>query len=165
MTVMDYRTQDGLADFGFSIEFRPDRGWRVYIIFDSFHQRNNDSYKLPYQSVEDGRRYVDWSPKLGSLGEARTVAALWAELAQRYQRTQEQHALYAKMLERHQRTPTQRKATPAGSDRLNDAVGTDGAVPGHQDGGSVISHPIVAADSLSDYQQSERSGRGLDEVA
>lgn len=141
MTVMDYRTQDGLADCGFSIEFQPDRGWRVYIIFDSFHQDNNGSYKLPYQSVEDGRRYVDWPPKLGSLGEARTVAALWAELTQRYQRTQEQHALYIKMIEHYQRTQGQRKAKSAGSDRLGNVVGTNGTGPHHEDGDSVIPHP------------------------
>jgi hypothetical protein len=116
MTVMDYRTQDGLADYGFSIEFQPEIGWRVYIIFDSFHQDNN-SHKLPYHSAGDGRRYVDWAAKIGSLGEARTVAALWAELAQRYRRTQEQHALYVKMIEHCQRT-RQRKAKSADSDRL-----------------------------------------------
>jgi hypothetical protein len=34
MAVMNYRTQDGCADYGFSIEFEPDKGWRIYIVFD-----------------------------------------------------------------------------------------------------------------------------------
>ena len=74
MTVMDYRTQDGLADYGFSIEFQSDVGWRAYIIFEPFHQGHDDSLKPPYQSIGgDGRRYVDWSPKLDNLGEAKRL--------------------------------------------------------------------------------------------
>ena len=88
MTVMDYRTQDGLADYGFSIEFQPDGGWRVYIIFLPFSYDHDDSPQLPYQSIDhNGRRYVDWSSKLDSLGDAKKVAELWAELIHRYQRT------------------------------------------------------------------------------
>ena len=86
MTVMTYRTQDGLADYGFSIEFKPWTGWRVYVIFSPFHQNLGDSASLPHQSIDDnGRRYVNWSAKLDSLGEARTVAELWAEMIQRYE--------------------------------------------------------------------------------
>jgi hypothetical protein len=85
MTVMTYRTQDGLADYGFSIEFQPWAGWRVYIIFRPFQQDLDDSADLPHQSIDDsGRRYVNWSAKLDSLGEARTVAELWAEMVHRY---------------------------------------------------------------------------------
>lgn len=38
MVVRDCRMQDGLADYGFSIEFQSDVGWRVYIIFDLPHE-------------------------------------------------------------------------------------------------------------------------------
>lgn len=115
MVAMDYRTRDGLADYGFSIEFQPDVGWRVYIIFEPFQHGHNDSGKLPYQSIDGAkRRYVDWSPKLDSLGEAKTVAGLWAEVAQCYQRSQKQ-----------------RKAAPAGPDRRGDAGGAGGTGPGH----------------------------------
>jgi hypothetical protein len=124
MTVMDYRTRDGLADYGFSIDYEPDRrGWRVYIIFQSFHQGHDGSLPLPYQSIDDeGRRYVDWPEKLNSLGEARIVAALWAEVDQRYQRTQEQRALYVEMIERYQRTQERRRATPAAPAESSDDV-------------------------------------------
>jgi hypothetical protein len=124
MAVMDYRTQDRLADYGFSIEFQSDIGWRVYTIFQPFHHDTDDNPQLPYQSIDrNGRRYVNWSSKLDSLGDAKVVAALWAELIQRYQRTQEQ-----------------RSVTSAGSDRLGDAVGTGGAGPGHQDPDLVTPH-------------------------
>jgi hypothetical protein len=91
MAVMDYRTQDGLADYGFSIEFQSDVGWRVYIIFQPFCLTHDDSAQLLYQSIDrNGRRYVDWAAKLDSLGDAKMVAAVWAELIQRYQPAQEQ---------------------------------------------------------------------------
>ncbi|MCA1697276.1 MAG: hypothetical protein LC749_22595 [Actinobacteria bacterium] len=89
MTVMTYRTQDGFADYGFSIEFQPWTGWRVYIIFRPFHQDHDDSARLPHQAIDDiGRCYVNWSAKVDSLGEARTVAELWAEMIQRYERAE-----------------------------------------------------------------------------
>jgi len=83
MAVMDYRTRDGLADYGFSIEFQPEEGWRVYVIFNPFYE-DSGSLRLPYEAIKNGRRYVDWRAKLDSLGDAKTVAALWAELVQRY---------------------------------------------------------------------------------
>src|SRR5262245_55130181 len=105
MAVLNYRTRDGLGDYGFSIEYQSDIGWRVYIIFQPTYG-GDDSTRLPYHSVDDeGRRYVDWSEKLDTLGDAKTVAALWAELIERYQRTQEQ-----------------RGATPAGPERLDDSA-------------------------------------------
>ena len=116
MAVMDYQTRDGLTYYGFSIDFEPGIGWRVYIIFQPFHQGYEDSLQLPYQARDNtGRRYVDWSEKIDNLADAKTVAALWAEVAQRYQRTQEQHALYVKLIEHYQRTREQRRATPVDS--------------------------------------------------
>lgn len=156
MAVMGYRTQDGLADYGFSIDFLPRIGWRVYIVFQPFHQSDDDSLRLPYQAIDDdGRRYVDWSEKIDSLGDAKTVAALWAELVQSYRRTQEQKALYAELMERYRRTQERRRATPADPDRLGgDAVDAGAAGPGHQDGGPVIPQPRASAESFNDLQES-----------
>lgn len=133
MAVMDYKTRGGFAEYGFSIEFQPNVGWRVYIIFEPFRQNRNDSRGLPYESVDrDGRRYVDWPSKLDGLGEAKTVAALWAERAERYQRTEEQRALYVELFERYERTQKERRATPAGSDCLDAAVAAGEAGTGYQ---------------------------------
>jgi len=91
MAVMDYQTRDGLADYGFSIEHRPEVGWRAYVIFLPIDMTRDGTVLLPYQSVDhDGRPYIDWSGKIASLGEARTVAALWAELMQRYRTSHEE---------------------------------------------------------------------------
>lgn len=85
MAVMDYRTQDGLANYGFSIEHEDKSGWRVYIAFQPFCRTVDDDLDLPHQAVDcNGRRYINWPAKLDSLGDAKTVAALWAELIQSY---------------------------------------------------------------------------------
>lgn len=89
-----YRTRGRLADYGFSIEFQPDIGWRVYVIFQTFHHDDNGSLHLPYRSIgHNGRRYIDWPGKLNGLGEAKTVAGLWVELIQHYLRIQERNAV------------------------------------------------------------------------
>lgn len=91
MAVMRYQTQDGFVDYGFAMEFQSDVGWRVYIIFQPLCQGNDDCLHLPYQAIDcNGRCYVNWSSRLDSLGDAQTVAALWAELVQGYQRIQKQ---------------------------------------------------------------------------
>ncbi|MDT7711601.1 MAG: hypothetical protein QOG46_290 [Pseudonocardiales bacterium] len=57
-----------------------------------FLPRFRDHYRcsrFPYQSIDrDGRRYVDWSAKIETLGEARVVAELWAELTRCHQHTE-----------------------------------------------------------------------------
>ena len=64
MAVMDYRAQDGLADYGGSIEFRLDIGWRVCTIFEPFRQDHDDSLESAYQPIDgDGRRYVRPTPR------------------------------------------------------------------------------------------------------
>jgi hypothetical protein len=112
MAVMHYQTRDGLAHYGFSIEYQPDIGWRAYIIFDPSCAGIDDIPQLPYQSIDvDKRRYVDWLSPLNSLGDAKIVAELWAELTYRYQRAHEKHDLYVKLFEQHRQTREQRETT------------------------------------------------------
>jgi hypothetical protein len=95
MVVMDYRTQDGLAQYGFSIEFQPDEGWRVYVIFDPFRKGQCGLPQSPYEALDnDGRCYVGWRSKLDNLADARKVAEIWAELVQGDQRAQQERDLY-----------------------------------------------------------------------
>jgi hypothetical protein len=131
MTVMDYRTRDGLADYGFSIEFQPDVGWRVYIIFQPFQQSHEDSRDLPYQSTDDkGRCFVDWPGKLASLGEAKTVAGLWAELAERHLRIQQQNALYVQLIEHYWHAQKHKKTTRSKPGYLGGTGSSD--LPDHE---------------------------------
>ena len=157
MTVMEYRTRDGLADFGFSIEFQPDRGWRVYIIFEPFYCGDEHTADLPYQSIDpDGRRYVNWHPVLDSLGDAKTVAGIWAELAQRYQHAKKEHALYAGLIRLHHRNQEQKTVTSDCSTRPDDAVGAGETGPAHQAHAPVIPHTQAPAQPYSDPPQRYR---------
>lgn len=156
MAVMVYQTQDGLTNYGFSIDFQPDMGWRVYIIFRPVRQGVDDSSLLPYQAIDDeGRRYVDWSGKIDNLGDARTVAMFWAELVQDYYRAQVKKVLDDELVERYRRDQERRKATPADPGRLDDNAADAGAAsPGRQDLGSVIPHPRASTESSDDLQES-----------
>lgn len=116
MAVMNYRTQDGHADYGFSIEFEPDKGWRIYIVFDPAQESEGNNTQLPYQAFDHGRRYVDWPPKLDNLGDARTVAALWAELAQRYHHALEEKMFYIEQARKRQCSQEKRKEKNATKD-------------------------------------------------
>lgn len=163
MTVMNYRTRDGLAGYGFSIEFQSGRGWRVYIIFLPFMHDQDDSLHLPYQSTDDnGRRYVNWSGKIDSLGEAKTVAELWAELVQNYLHTQERIAHYVEVIKQYQHAQEQRRGTSAGQN-LRDAVHTGTPSPEQDDCGPAIHVP--KQQNSEELQQHQGSGRVVDEVA
>jgi hypothetical protein len=150
MVAMDYRTRDGLADYGFSIEPQPDDGWRVYIIFRPFRQAMDDTSKLPYQSIDDiGRHYVDWPARLNSLGEAKTVAGLWVELVEPYRRIQEQKARYVELIERYLQTQEQKMTTLPTRERFDDVPGSSRPNPEQRDCDSAV-HAAAAPESLSD---------------
>jgi hypothetical protein len=158
MAVMAYRTRDGLADYGFSIDYQPGMGWRVFIVFRPFHQSQDGGLLLPYQALDaNNRYYVDWSEKLDSLGDAKTVAALWAELAQGYQRDQDEKARYEELIERFRRDYERKRATSAGLDRLSGSESEGGGAqragePGP--GPAVIPHPRVSAESFTTLPES-----------
>ena len=87
MAVTNYRTQGGLADYGFSIEFKTTVDWRAYIVFQPLNQGNDENPQLPYRATDhDGRSYVNWSARLDNLDDAKTVAALWVEISEHRQR-------------------------------------------------------------------------------
>ncbi|MGH3720475.1 MAG: hypothetical protein ACRDRI_16850 [Pseudonocardiaceae bacterium] len=82
---MNYQTRDGLADYGFSIEHKPAVGWRIYIVFQPLRRSNGDNPQVPYRATDhDGRSYVNWSARLDNLDDAKTVAALWAEISEHH---------------------------------------------------------------------------------
>jgi hypothetical protein len=165
MVVMDYRTRDGLADYGFSIEYISDVGWRAYVIFRPFSHGPDQSQDLPYQAIDDkGRRYVDWLQKLNSLGEAKTVAGLWAELVDHYRRDQAERALYIELIECSLRIREQRRITRDRRDRPNSAV--DAGRPAHgQRDCEVNDHAKARTASCDDPKQSQRSDSVVNEVA
>jgi hypothetical protein len=69
MVVMNRGARNKLADSGISIDSESDRGWRVAIIFQSFHQGDDDSLPLPCRFINgNGCCYGDWPEKHSSLG-------------------------------------------------------------------------------------------------
>ncbi|MGH3853697.1 MAG: hypothetical protein ACRDR6_09375 [Pseudonocardiaceae bacterium] len=86
MAVFFYQTQDGQADYGFSIEYKPKEGWRIYIVFQSLRRGSDENPQFPYRATgEDGRSYVDWSTRLDHLGDAKEVAVFWSEIGGHHQ--------------------------------------------------------------------------------
>jgi hypothetical protein len=136
----------------------------VYIIFQPFQQGRNGNLPLPYESVDDEeRRYVDWPGKLDSLGDAKTVAALWAELAQRDLRARQQHALYVELIERSLHAKEQKKSAAGSLNHVNDTVGV-GEEDGHHGCNSSIS-VIPHAASSAEARQKVGTTYVADEVA
>jgi hypothetical protein len=165
MVAMDYRTRDGLADYGFSIEPQSHDGWRVYIIFRPFRCASNDPLQLPYQSVDNkGRCYVNWPSRLDSLGEAKTVAGLWAELVEPYRRAQEEKALYVELIEGYFHAQEQKMTSVPTQASLGDAAGPHREASEQRDCDPAI-NAAASPESSTDHEKSQRPGRVTDEVA
>lgn len=81
--VIYYRTKEGLADYGFLFDQRPD-GYRIYIIQQpSYEGRADDSHTA--HRLHDGHgAYICWNGKLETESQARHVAARWADGTQSY---------------------------------------------------------------------------------
>lgn len=85
-----YRTRDGRADYGFSIERQADGTYRPYIASQpSYGSRATGAHETHRLSGDSGRKFVCWNRALRSEEEARSVAALWADATQNYIRTGE----------------------------------------------------------------------------
>jgi hypothetical protein len=82
---IQYRTQDGGADYGFSIEQQHDGSFRPYITNQpSYRGRSTDLHATHRHVDESGRAYVCWSTPLESPHEALQVSAAWADATQEY---------------------------------------------------------------------------------
>ena len=82
-----YRTRDGNADYGFSIERLAGGSHRVYITVQPTYASRSTHPRRTHRLVEGGRAYVCWSGPIRTAAEARMVAAAWADATQRYIRT------------------------------------------------------------------------------
>ena len=82
-----YRTKDGLADYKFSFERQSDGNYRAYILELPDYRWRSSSPTTTHRLRDNDRNYICWSQPLWSEAEARTVAALWADLTQEYIKT------------------------------------------------------------------------------
>lgn len=77
-----YRTRDGAADYGFSIE-GPDDDRRIFILNQpSYWDRDESAH--PTHRLGDERKYICWDGKILSLRDALAIAARWADCTQVY---------------------------------------------------------------------------------
>ena len=79
-----YRTKDGQADYGFSIERQGDGSWRAYIERQPSYQGRADDAHSTHRLSDNGRQFVCWDKPLRSEADAKTVCALWADATQQY---------------------------------------------------------------------------------
>jgi hypothetical protein len=80
-----YRTRDGRADYGFSIERQSDGTYRPYIASQpTYGSRSTGAHETHRLTGAGGRKFVCWDRPLHSEEEAKNVAALWADATQAY---------------------------------------------------------------------------------
>lgn len=87
MPTLFYRTSDGRADYRFSFEQQPSGDWLPFILHQPSYRNRDTGCHPTHRLVNDDRYYVCWTDPLGSLAEAKQVAALWADRTQEYIRT------------------------------------------------------------------------------
>jgi hypothetical protein len=82
-----YRTKDGRADYGFSVERQSDGSHRAYITSQPSYQGRDADGHSTHRLSEGGRPYVCWDRPLNSERDTLKVAAEWADRTQDYIRT------------------------------------------------------------------------------
>lgn len=84
-----YRTKDGRADYGFSIERQSSGEYRAYITSQpSYQGREDDGHASHrYTDSRDNRKFICFEGNVKSEADAKKVAAVWADRTQEYIRT------------------------------------------------------------------------------
>lgn len=80
-----YRTSDGLEDYVFTFAYLPD-GWRVYVDRQPGYGSRDSSATTIHRLRDAQGYYVCWEGHLGTLDQAKGVAAMWADATQNYRR-------------------------------------------------------------------------------
>jgi hypothetical protein len=82
-----YRTKDGQADYGFSLERQSNGEYRAYIQSQPGYQgRSNDAHST-HRYTDGDRRYICYTGTLTTESQAKSVAAIWADNTQTYIKT------------------------------------------------------------------------------
>ena len=82
-----YRTKDGRADYGFSVERQANGAYRSYITNQPGYGGRAEDCHSTHRLTDGSRKYVCWTHELRSEAEAKQVAAMWADATQEYIRT------------------------------------------------------------------------------
>jgi hypothetical protein len=82
---LTYRTQDGEADYEFSMEEQKGGVWRAYIVSQPSYQSRNRSLQATHRLIDGkGRYYVCWNTPVRNVNDLQAIIALWADRTQRY---------------------------------------------------------------------------------
>lgn len=84
-----YRTTDGRADFGFSVEQQNDGSLKAFILSMPSYGSRDTGLHATHRLTDGGRYYICWNSKLYNEGDLRSVIALWSDATQTYIRTGE----------------------------------------------------------------------------
>ena len=80
-----YRALDGVTDFVFTFRWIDAADtWRVFIDAQPNYGARSISAHTTHRLVENGRYCICWAGRIPSIGEAKQVAALWADCTLRY---------------------------------------------------------------------------------
>jgi hypothetical protein len=82
-----YRTKDGRADYGFSIEQQNDGSLRAYIENMPSYGSRDTSLLTTHRLTDGNRHYVCWSKSIYDPEAMKSVVALWSDATQKYIRT------------------------------------------------------------------------------
>ncbi len=82
-----YRTKDGQADYGFSLEEQNDGSLRAYVDSMPSYGSRSTSLHTTHRLPDGGRHYVCWNLKLHDEEDLKKVVAVWSDATQTYIKT------------------------------------------------------------------------------
>lgn len=82
-----YRTKDGRADYGFSLEEQNDGSLRAYVDSMPSYGSRSTSLTTTHRLPDGNRYYVCWSKKIYNEDGLKTVVASWSDKTQEYIKT------------------------------------------------------------------------------
>ena len=86
--VLYYRTSDGTkTDYKFSFERQRNGSWRIYILEQPSYGSRSTGLHATHRLRDGDRKYICWDSRIGTLKEAKQVAALWSDKTQEYIQT------------------------------------------------------------------------------
>lgn len=82
-----YRTKDGQADYGFSLEEQNDGSLRAYVDSMPNYGSRSTSLHTTHRLTDGGRHYICWNRNLYDEEDLKKVVAVWSDATQTYIKT------------------------------------------------------------------------------
>jgi hypothetical protein len=79
-----YRTKDGRADYGFSLEEQNDGSLRAYVESMPSYGSRSTSLHTTHRLTDGNRHYVCWSEDINDEDGLKEVVASWSDKTQEY---------------------------------------------------------------------------------